>query len=266
VSRVSDAPFVHPTALCHTDDLGASAQVLAFASLAPDVSVGARCTIGEHATLSAGVHVAEDATVRANAVLTPGVTVGRGAVIEPGAVVTAPVPANAIVQGNPALITGYVSGDPGTGDAATAPDAGSGANPAPTRVSGVVVYPLTRAADLRGSLTAMNFEDLPFVPQRIFTVFDVPSESIRGSHAHRTCELLLVCLTGAVNCVVDDGTRRDEVRLDQPDRAMHLPPMVWGTQYKYSREAVLLVLASQPYDPADYIRDYEEFLALVGSS
>ena len=111
---------------------------------------------------------------------------------------------------------------------------------------------------------AIDFSDLPFSPARVFTVFDVPSELVRGSHAHRSCELFLVCVRGSLNCVVDDGRHRDEVRLADPDHGLHLPALVWGTQYKYSRDAVLLVLASEPYDPADYIRDYDEFRRLVG--
>jgi UDP-2-acetamido-3-amino-2,3-dideoxy-glucuronate N-acetyltransferase len=61
---------------------------------------------------------------------------------------------------------------------------------------------------------------------------------------------------------VDDGVRRQEFVLDRPDVGLHIPPLVWATQYAYSRDAALLVLASKPYDPGDYIREYEEFLAL----
>jgi dTDP-4-dehydrorhamnose 3,5-epimerase-like enzyme len=219
--------------------------------------------VGEGARLLAATRIGRGVTIGANAVVAPGVTVGRGVVIEPGAVVAGPVPPNAIVRGNPGVITGYVADEPQPSGRVVAP-AEPGNGPTPTRVPGVAIHRLTRAADLRGSLTAMNFRDLPFTPMRIFTVFDVPSESIRGSHAHRTCELFLVCLSGDLNCVIDDGTQRDEVRLAEPDRGLHLPPLVWGTQYKYSRDAVLLVLASHPYDPDDYIRDYDEFLEAVG--
>jgi len=129
-----------------------------------------------------------------------------------------------------------------------------------TRVRGVTIHRLAYARDLRGSLTAAEFSSLPFSPRRLFTVYDVPSESVRGSHAHRTCSQFLVCTLGAVSCLVDDGSAREEIRLASPDVGLHIPPMIWGTQWKYTRDAVLLVLASHPYDPADYIRDYEEFL------
>jgi hypothetical protein len=112
-------------------------------------------------------------------------------------------------------------------------------------------------------LTAAEFDVLPFAPQRLFTVFDVPSESVRGAHAHRVCSQFLVAMAGKVSCLVDDGSEREEIRLTNSRLGLHIPPMIWGTQWRYTRDAVLLVLASHPYDPADYIRDYEEFLAAL---
>lgn len=101
----------------------------------------------------------------------------------------------------------------------------------------------------------------PFVPQRFFTVFGVPSRDIRGQHAHRRCEQFLVCLSGSVTCLIDDGTQRRTVVLDNPSVGLHAPAMTWGAQYNYSADAVLGVFASLPYDPDDYIRDYEDFLS-----
>ena len=94
-------------------------------------------------------------------------------------------------------------------------------------------------------------------------MYDVPNESVRGAHAHRFCAQMLVCLAGGVSCLVDDGSAREEIRLDSPTVGLHIPAMIWGTQWKYTRDAVLLVLASHPYDSADYIREYEEYLALL---
>jgi dTDP-4-dehydrorhamnose 3,5-epimerase-like enzyme len=133
-----------------------------------------------------------------------------------------------------------------------------------TAVPGVTVHTLTQARDARGALTALELERCPFPPQRIFAVYDVPSESLRGEHAHRQCHQFLVCLAGTVTCGVSDGKAHDEVVLDEPAIGIHIPPMIWGTQRRYSRDAVLLVLASHPYDAADYIREYDQFLELVG--
>ena len=72
-----------------------------------------------------------------------------------------------------------------------------------------------------------------------------------------------MCVAGACSVVVDDGRTRMELRLDSPCLGLHIPKMVWAIQYKYSRNAVLLVLASHPYDSADYIRDYDDYLAAL---
>jgi dTDP-4-dehydrorhamnose 3,5-epimerase-like enzyme len=115
---------------------------------------------------------------------------------------------------------------------------------------------------MRGNLTAAEVgRDLPFVPKRYFLVMQVPSDETRGAHAHRRCAQYLTCIAGACSVVVDDGRARQEVRLDDPCVGLYVPPKVWAIQYRYTRDAVLLVLASDPYDPDDYVRDYEAFLA-----
>ena len=117
--------------------------------------------------------------------------------------------------------------------------------------------------DLRGSLVYGEARrDVPFEVNRYFLVYDVHSEHIRGEHAHRTLHQFVVCVAGRCNVVTDDGQNRHEVVLDSPAKGVHIPPMVWATQYKFSRDAVLLVLASEYYDPAEYIRDYQEYLSL----
>lgn len=201
--------------------------------------------------------VATGASLGANCTILPGLRIGRRAMVGAGAVVTRDVPANAVVVGNPARIVGYVDGAPPT-EAEPTPSA---AEAGPSRVPGVRLHTLKRAVDLRGSLVAVNLaSDLPFVPARTFTVFDVPTKDVRGEHAHRVCEQFLVCLRGSVRCVADDGQVRQEFLLDRPDVGLYMPAMIWGTQYHYSPDAVLLVFASHEYDPDDYIRDYDEFL------
>ena len=206
--------------------------------------------------------VCEHASIGANATILPGITIGRDAMVGAGAVVTRSVPPAAIVAGNPARIVGYVDSKPGDSIAAV-PHADS-ATPATTRVAGVVVHELPLIQDLRGNLTVGEVPaDVPFAPKRYFLVLDVPTGETRGSHAHRECAQFLICVTGSCAVVVDDGRHRLEVALDRPSRGLYIPPMVWATQYKYTRDAVLLVLASHPYDASDYIRDYDEFIASV---
>lgn len=204
--------------------------------------------------------VADGASLGAGAVILPGVRIGRNAMVGAGAVVTKDVPANAVVVGNPARITGYAGAAKAQTVAAT--DAPDGSE----LTGGARLIPLRVASDLRGSLAAIELgTDLPFVPARFFAVFDVPSKDVRGEHAHRACEQVLVCLRGSVACIVDDGTQRTEVLLDRPSVGLYMPAMTWGTQYRYTDDAVLGVFASLPYDSGDYIRTYETFLSEVGA-
>jgi hypothetical protein len=205
----------------------------------------------------------EGASIGANATILAGVTIGKRAMVGAGAVVTKDVPPNAIVVGNPARITGYVSSVQRTTDSETLQKADLINEP--SKVAGVQLVKLPFIPDLRGSLSFAEVgQKLPFEPKRYFIVFDVKSKEVRGEHAHRRLAQFLVCVKGSCSVVVDDGTNREEYQLDQPNLGLYLPPMTWGIQYKYSLDAVLLVLASDIYDPEDYIRDYDEFLSLVG--
>ena len=133
----------------------------------------------------------------------------------------------------------------------------------PSSVAGVVIHRLTVASDPRGNLAVGNFPaEVPFVPQRFFLVYKVPAQEPRGIHAHKECSQFLVCVSGSVVVVVDDGTSREEILLDVPNKGVFVPPMIWGTQHTYSPDAVLLVFASHPYDANDYIRDYDEYRRL----
>ena len=203
--------------------------------------------------------VRKGASIGANATLLPGVTIGQGAMVGAGAVVTKDVPPYAVVTGNPARIRGYVPSRPGEPPVATAPDARP---PSTHAVGGVHLIELPLIVDLRGGLSFAEVQDtLPFQPQRFFLVFDVPSTDVRGEHAHRECHQLLICVRGSCTVMVDDGMNRAEIVLDRPNLALHVPPMVWASQYKYSQDAALLVLASEVYRAEDYIRDYDQFLA-----
>lgn len=203
--------------------------------------------------------VRDGASIGANATILPGLTIGVGAMVGAGAVVTKNVPANAVVQGNPARIAGYATAGRELPHAPT-----MSTDHAPRELAGGArLFRLHQADDLRGSLAAIEFaKDLPFLPQRFFTVFDVPSAHVRGEHAHRTCSQVLVCLAGSVSALVDDGDRRDEVQLNDPRVALYIPAMVWGSQFRFSADAVLGVFASRPYDSEDYIREYDDYLAL----
>ncbi len=212
----------------------------------------------------ARIVVKRGASIGANATLLPGITIGRNAMIGAGAVVTKDVPPNAVVVGNPARIKGYVSEPAHISKEIFVPDQQTAISE--VGIGGVKAYQLPFIKDLRGNLSFAQTETMPFLPKRYFLVFDVPGKEVRGEHAHKTLHQFLVCVKGSCAIVVDDGQNRKEITLDRPNLGLYLPPMTWGIQYKYSADAVLLVLASDVYDPDDYIRDYDEFLHILSVS
>ena len=133
-------------------------------------------------------------------------------------------------------------------------------------IKGVRLYELPVIRDSRGSLSFAQYEEtLPFLPRRYFIVFDVVEGETRGGHAHRTVHQLLSCVKGSCVVTFDDGKAHHDVSLDRPELALYLPPRIWATQHTFSRDAVLMVLASDVYDPEEYIKDYDEFLSLSKS-
>jgi UDP-2-acetamido-3-amino-2,3-dideoxy-glucuronate N-acetyltransferase len=209
--------------------------------------------------------VKRGASIGANATILPGLTIGEKSMVGAGAVVTRDVPPMAIVAGNPARIVGYDGAGSWSAKALSATPAEIGVSA--TRVAGVTLHRLPHVDDLRGQLSfgeAAN--QIPFEVKRYFLVYSVVSQEIRGEHAHRSLHQFLICVHGRCHVVADDGSDRQEFVLDSPTIGLHLPPMVWGIQYKYTEDAVLLVLASDRYDAGSYIRDYAEFLELVRSA
>jgi len=208
--------------------------------------------------------VRTQATIGANAVVLPGVEVGRGAVVGAGAVVTSDVPPYCIVAGNPARLIGYVSAEAHAKQPVLLQGSHDGEQLPRIKVKGVSLRRIPLIRDVRGNLSAAELgKELPFAVRRYFLIYDVPNDRVRGEHAHRELNQFLVCLRGRCSIIVDDAERREEILLDSPNLGLHLPPMVWSVQYKYSHDAILMVLASAEYDPADYIRDYEEYRRLL---
>jgi acetyltransferase-like isoleucine patch superfamily enzyme/dTDP-4-dehydrorhamnose 3,5-epimerase-like enzyme len=207
--------------------------------------------------------VRQGASIGANATILPGIEIGVGAMVGAGAVVTRSVPPNAIVVGNPARIKGYVTNDDQVAAAPVA-SASKQSQLSYLQVGGASLHNLKIAKDMRGELSVGEFDsDIPFIPKRYFLVYNVPSREVRGEHAHRECEQFLICVRGSCGVLLDDGQKRIEVTLDRPDCGLYMPAMIWGTQYRYSADAVLLVFASHSYDPKDYIRSYSDFMSAV---
>jgi acetyltransferase-like isoleucine patch superfamily enzyme len=207
--------------------------------------------------------VKRGASIGANASILPGLTIGSKAMIGAGAVVTRDVPARAIVIGNPGFVKGYVDA---TDRALDRPEVHRQDSATPL-AGGAVLFELPHHQDPRGLLSFAQIEDsLPFPVVRYFLVYGVPDRRTRGEHAHKALHQFLVCVSGNCAVRVFDGQVSDEVRLDRPELGLHVPPMVWTTQYKFSSDAVLLVLASDIYRESDYIRDPDEYLTMLGKT
>lgn len=205
--------------------------------------------------------VKRGASIGANATILPGITIEERVMVGAGAVVTRNVPRNAVVAGNPARIISYAGARRPAAPSISAAPAEVGAEE--TRVEGVILRRLPVVPDLRGPLSFGEVgRHIPFEVKRYFLVFDVSGEQVRGEHAHRTLHQFLICVHGRCCVVADDGVHSQEFVLDSPNLGLHIPPMTWAVQYKYSRDGVLLAFTSDLYNPADYIRDYTEFLAL----
>ena len=231
--------------------------------------IEAGCCIGPNAVLVEGppITLKRGVQIGANATLLPGITIAAKAVVRPGSVVQRSVPPGAIVEGNPAAIVGYVDTQPGPASLLQCLPTARVPSVQALPVRGVTLHHFPVIPDLRGNLTVGEFQrQIPFEPLRYFVVYGVPSREVRGEHAHRQCQQFLLCLRGSCAVVADDGTQRVEVLLDAPQRGLYLPPMTWGIQYKYSSDAMLMVFASKHYDAADYIREYDEFLAAVAAT
>lgn len=213
--------------------------------------------------------VEDGASIGGNATILPGVRIGRGAMVGAGAVVTRNVPPYATVVGNPAKIVGYQDNVSAAQTSKVTVGAHEGLGKEigsrhSLDVGGTWIERLPHFSDMRGSLTPLELsKGLPFEARRVFLVYGVPSHHVRGEHAHHQCEQFLVAAHGGVSVVLDDGERRREVRLSDPTVGLYLAPMVWGIQYKFDPDSVLMVAASHNYDAADYIRDYGEFRRIV---
>ena len=118
--------------------------------------------------------------------------------------------------------------------------------------------------DPRGNLTFVQNGDsrLPFDIARVYWTYDVPAGEERGSHAHHQGQELIVALSGSFNVELFDGVATRTFTLNRPFQGLYVPPVLWRTLDNFSSGSVCMVLTSVPYDEADYIRDYDEFIAL----
>jgi UDP-2-acetamido-3-amino-2,3-dideoxy-glucuronate N-acetyltransferase len=288
--------YVHPAGINESPNVGPGTRIWAFSHVLPGAVIGSNCNIcdnvfiendvvvGDNVTIKCGVQlwdgieihdnvfigpnvtfsndpfprskvymkepartiVENGASIGANSTILPGLRIGQGSMIGAGSVVTKNVPPNAVIMGNPAQVVRY---------SGTAPEI---AEKAIVKSTGLIEFPTF--SDERGLLSVLDGASTPFEPKRTFFVYDVPNRHVRGEHAHLECHQLLVCVTGSVRVHLDTGSERSEYILTSPNQALHIPPLVWASQFQFAPGTVLMVLASHPYDPNDYLRTYESFL------
>lgn len=127
------------------------------------------------------------------------------------------------------------------------------------------VIQLPRIHNVAGNITIVqNGGQHPFDIRRVYYLYDVPGGSERGGHAHKNLEQLIVAASGCFDVVLDDGKNKKVVELNRPYYALHVKPGIWREIINFSSGAICLVLASEKYDPDDYIRDYSAFLSYKG--
>jgi len=127
----------------------------------------------------------------------------------------------------------------------------------------ISLLPLPSFPDVNGVLVVTSAQARPFDIARAFTIH-ADAGMVRGQHAHRSCSQFLVCVAGSFRISVSNGVLNSEVNLDSPDAGLLIPPHIWASEQATSDGSVLLVLCDMEYDEVEYIREYEEFLALVG--
>jgi hypothetical protein len=122
------------------------------------------------------------------------------------------------------------------------------------------VIELPKVHNRAGNITALeNFKHVPFEVKRVYYLYDVPGGEGRGGHAHRVLHQFIIAVSGAFDVMLDDGTNKKIVHLDRSFFGLHIMPGIWRELLNFSSGAICLVLASNKYDEADYIRDYEYF-------
>ena len=128
----------------------------------------------------------------------------------------------------------------------------------------VIKYVFQPHGDERGQLVALDEGiDIPFSIKRVYYMYDTVKGMVRGKHAHKSLEQILVCIHGSCKILLDDGREKKVIPLEKPYEGLYVPNNMWREMYDFSEDAVLMVLASDFYKENDYIRDYDQFVSYI---
>ena len=129
----------------------------------------------------------------------------------------------------------------------------------------LIKYAFQQHGDYRVMLVSLEeYKDIPFEIKRVYYMYDTKKNVHRGFHAHKSLEQILICIHGSCKVLLDNGTEKKIVSLEKPYEGLYIANNMWREMYDFSEDAVLMVLASEYYKEEDYIRDYNEFLRMVG--
>ncbi len=130
-------------------------------------------------------------------------------------------------------------------------------------INTVKIIEIPKVHDERGNLAVIEKEVIPFEIKRVYYLYDVPSDSFRGGHAHKEQESIIIALSGSFEVIVDDGTTKKRIMLNKPNQGLYVPTHIWREIDNFSSGAVCLVLASTTYNEEEYIRAYGAFKTYV---
>jgi len=129
----------------------------------------------------------------------------------------------------------------------------------------VKIIDIPKITDPRGNLAVIEGTTIPFKMERVYYLYDVPSSSQRGGHAHKELQQLVVALSGSFDVVLDNGKEQKTITLNKPDKGLLIPTMVWRELENFSSGSVCMVVASMEFSEDDYIREYGDFKSLTSS-
>ncbi|TRX32430.1 WxcM-like domain-containing protein [Flavobacterium sp. ZT3R18] len=130
----------------------------------------------------------------------------------------------------------------------------------------IEIISIPKIEDYRGNIAVVEGNCIPFDVKRVYYLFDIPSNSKRGGHAHKEQLELLIPLSGSFDVILKDGRSTKAITLNKPDKGLLINENIWRELENFSSGAVCLVLASDVYDEEDYIRDYDQFIGSVNSN